>query len=403
MTLRVKQKKYWWVWVLGGLLFAVLCVTGWFLWLYLTQTPKGVETIKEPPAPHITEITSNSLFMGNIYWGRYTNDRSQASELKTAYPFSRLHEFNRESYQNWIAGLECPLVAGVHLTSAQEEATLSFNCSPDYLPEAAKWFNVVTLANNHTDNQGVEGFAETKRHLDEYNIQYFGHYDPRALDDLCGVISLNVVAKYSDGTTQPAQLPVAMCGYHGVFRIPTQESLAVMEKYSQIMPVIAFPHTGAEYQPAPDQIKTDLYRSMIDHGADMVLGDHPHWIQTTEAYKGKLIVYSMGNFMFDQQFNSEVTRSAAIRVLMSATGDSDDLAAWTMLAKACTTYHDTCLQDIEQQSLPKLDFTYRYQVIGTSNVGYLAYPANETQQQEILQRLQWSQTMNGLQPPHAAL
>lgn len=395
-----------WPFVAGIVLLVVAGSIGWWVWSHQQSTPKSSQRDARSQTsvttkPSIAKISSNSLFTGNIYWGRYLNDWSKASNLGTAYPFSRLHEFDRESYQNWIAGLECPLVAGLNLTSAQEEANLSFNCSPNYLPEAAKWFNVVTLANNHTDNQGPEGFTETQKHLSEQKIQYFGHYDPRALDDLCEVISLNVVATYTDGISKPARVPVAMCGYHGVFRIPTEEALAVMEAYSKVMPVIAMPHAGAEYKAEPDEIKTRLYRSMIDHGADVVIGDHPHWIQSTESYEGKLIAYSMGNFIFDQQFNKEVTRSAAIRVVMEAQGG--DLEGWTKLAEQCIDYHDACLAKAKEQGLSKLDFSYRYAAIGSTNQNRLTHPASATEQQEILNRLRWDQTMSHLQPPHGKL
>ena len=142
---------------------------------------------------------------------------------------------------------------------------------------------------------------------------------------------------------------------------------------------------------------------MIDHGADIVIGDHPHWIQSTEAYKGKLIVYSMGNFIFDQQFNKEVTRSATIRLLLGATGKAEDLAAWTALGEKCGSYHDTCLDEAKEKGLTKLDFSYKYDAIGSTNANRLAHPASASEQREILQRLRWDQTMNRLEPPHAKL
>ena len=159
----------------------------------------------------------------------------------------------------------------------------------------------MTLANNHTDNQGVAGFTETQKHLEENSIQYFGHPDPRVLTDICDVIALPAKITYSDGTIKKGELPVAMCGYHGFIRIPPPESIALMKRYASLMPVIAMPHAGKEYVATADELKTELYRSMIDNGADMVIGDHPHWVQNTEAYKGHPIIYSMGNFIFDQQ------------------------------------------------------------------------------------------------------
>jgi poly-gamma-glutamate synthesis protein (capsule biosynthesis protein) len=281
---------------------------------------------------------------------------------------------------------------------------LTFNCSPNYLPEAAKWYTAFTLANNHTDNQGVAGFKETQQHLDQYGIQYFGNYDPTVTDDVCEVISLPVTAQNNDNSQSDEKLPVAMCGFHGVFQIPPASSVAVMAKYSKYMPVIAMPHMGAEYKPAPDQIKTDFYRSLIDGGADMVLGDHPHWIQPSESYKGHLIVYSMGNFMFDQQDTPEVVRSAGIRVVMKTSGDNSDLLGkWLALGAKCGSYKDNCLALAEKQNLQKLDIKYQFGVVGTNDSDKIVKPATPAQQTDILNRLQWQSTVKQLQPPYSSL
>lgn len=407
MTLQVRRCIGSRIWLIVGSVVAFLVLAA-IAWWYIFHPQSEIisnqqQASPEPIAVQPVQAQSRMLFTGNIYWGRYMNNWSQASELKTAYPFSRLNEFNKQDYQAWIGGLECPLVAGVHLTAAQEEANLSFNCSPEYLTEAAKWFDVFTLANNHTDNQGAAGFAETKQQLDTHEIQYFGHYDPRVLDEICEVISIDTVVSYSNETTKVLQLPVALCGYHGVFRIPTKEALAVMEEYSKVMPVIAMPHAGAEYKSEPDQIKTTLYRSMIDHGADAVIGDHPHWIQSTEAYKGKLIVYSMGNFIFDQQFNTEVTRSAVIQLQLTTKGNPENLTAWTKIGAQCRRYHDSCLELIKAEGLTRLDMNFQYGAVGSTNKGRLAHPAPALEQQAILERLRWNMTMSGLQPPYARL
>lgn len=362
----------------------------------------SVQIIKKVIKPQ--GISSNLLFTGNIYWGRYINDWSMASPLKYQYPFSRLNEFDRGKYDAWIAGLECPVVAGISISSALEDQTLQFNCSPNYLPEAAKWFTAVTLANNHTDNQGVDGLNETRQQLDKVGIQYFGHYDPDVIADACEVISLPVTVKNDDGSNTKGKLPVAMCGYHGVFKIPSNESIAEMQKYSKYMPVIAMPHMGSEYKSAPDELKTAVYRSFIDNGADMVVGDHPHWIQTSESYKGHLILYSMGNFIFDQQDTSEVTRSAALNVLLKSESDtSDDLAKWLELGSQCAVFKDDCLKSAQDQNLKKLDINYKFGIVGTNDADKITKPATLDQQTSILQRLNWQSTMNGLQTPYSSL
>ena len=129
------------------------------------------------------------------------------------------------------------------------------------------------------------------------------------------------------------------------------------------MPVFAMPHMGAEYKPVPDQIKTDFYHRLIDAGADVVLGDHPHWIQTTEAYKGKLIVYSMGNFMFDQNWNPELMRSAAIHTRLTIKEGA--LEEWLSFGTECRIYQDDCLEHAKQQNLTRLQPGYEFSAVGT--------------------------------------
>ncbi len=405
MKLSRRGTRLWWV---VGIVALLGVLAAGAVFTYIAIQPQKVSSpsalVNAPKEPKPTAISSNTMYTGNIFWGRYINDWSMKSPLKIAYPFSRLNEFDRDSYDAWITGLECPTVAGFTQTSAQEDTTLSFNCSPDYLPEAAKWFNVTMLSNNHTDNRGVAGFEETKQQLDKNGIQYFGHYDPVVKEDACEVIALPVTVTYDDKSTKHQKLPVAMCGFHGVFKIPPASTIAEMTKYSEVMPVIAMTHMGAEYSATPDALRTTTYRSMIDAGADMVIGDHPHWIQSTEAYKGKLIVYSMGNFMFDQQANKEVTRSAAIRVVMNTTKTpSDQLTKWLAVGESCATFKDDCLGQVQQQNLQKLPFEYRYGAIGTNSANKITKPATPAEQAEILQRLKWTETMNQLQAPHSSL
>ena len=407
MTIEVRNRrgKRRLPWVIG-ILAAVLvvgCVIAWFLWL--RETPDGQQSQQAVPssaAPTPVTLTSNVLFLGNTFWGRYTQEYAEKSSLRFAYPFSRLNELDRDTYDAWISGLECPMKASVHMTAAQQEEHLQFNCSPDFLPEAKKWFTAFSLANNHTDNQGADGFTETQQHLEKSGIQYVGHYDPDELSDVCEVIALPVSVRYSDDSTKKQYLPVALCAYHGVFKIPSQAAVDKIKEYSEVMPVIAMPHMGAEYKPVPDQIKTDFYRSLIDAGADVVIGDHPHWVQSTEAYKGKLIAYSMGNFMFDQNWNPELMRSAAIRTLITAKGES--LKDWLALGEACRAYHDDCLAKAKQQGLTKLAATYQFGVVATqTDRKAVTGLADSGARQQVLDRLRWGQTMGQLQAPYSQL
>ena len=402
MALSVRPSKLWLK--ITGTVVGVILVAAFSLgviWLMGKDAPSP-PVVSEPEPPTPVSASMNNLFFGNVFWGRYTHDWSQESPLKYEFPFDGLNDFDREQYTSWVGGLECPMALGANPTSAQQEATLSFNCRPEYLPEAAKWFTAFTLANNHTDNQGQAGFKETQQHLEENGIQYFGHYDPTLKSEACEVIALPADITYSDGSIKRQSLPVAMCGFHGVFQIPPANTIEEMNKYSPYMPVFAFPHMGAEYVAGPDHIKTTAYRSMIDNGADVVLGDHPHWIQTTESYKGHLIVYSMGNFMFDQQGVPELVRSAAINIKMDV-DDDVALADWVELGETCAAFKDNCLEEAVEQNLQKLNYTYGFDVIGTNNDNKRVRLSTPAELNNILLRLRWHTTIQQLQPPYGGI
>lgn len=387
------------------LLLAVSCLTGYEWWTQ-THTDHARATVTKAPSSATltaTGLTSKMLFMGDVFWSRYIDQYAQASPLKQAWPFSRLNEFDRASYDAWVADMECPVSNQPAISPEVEQATLTFNCSPSYLPEAAKWFTAMTLGNNHSGNEGQIGVDETRANLAKNGIQTFGAPDPSDYDNVCEVLAMPVKVQTSEHTTKSGKLPMAFCGYDGVFKTPNAQSMAVMQRYSKLMPVLAWPHSGTEYQPAPDQIKTSFYHALIDNGADAVIGDHPHWVQTSEAYKGHLIVYSVGNFIFDQLVDNETMRSAPIQMTISLERDtSGQLDKWLSLGDQCTAFHDTCLQRAEEQGLTKLPLQYQFSALGSSQIGKVTHPATADQLAAIKERLDWAQTIKGLAPPYSA-
>ncbi len=402
--------------VLGGIVWVIIaivaiavvtCVILVSVFGTNVKTIKGEENTEQvaPPEPEITGAEMRVLFAGTTFWGRRTNTDARASELGVKYPFSQLDTLDRKNYDAWIAGLECPVTQkenNAHNTY-EEEKIFKFNCDPDYLPEAAKYFTAFLLGNNHAGNQGKAGLAETRQLLDKNGIQYFGTPkrtasdtgDPEYNNDEgnisnCGIIILPVRISLDNGSEDKYQIPFGFCSAHGVYGVPGEDYLQNMKTYSQYVPTIAMPHMGAEYKTSHDTIRQNLYRKMIDYGVESVIGDHPHWLQDSEAYNNKLIVYSMGNFMFDQTFNAEVVRSAAIEANAVINIENAKLDDWNALGEACLKDKATCFEKIIAAGLPKLSITWTYDYHGTTSAGNritrLA-PANE--QTAIGQRLNW--------------
>lgn len=342
-----------------------------------------------PPAPAPEKATAHLLLLGDTFWGRFVEEEARASGLGAAHPFSRLDELHRDRYDAWIANLECPVVPGLDVPAAEQDRLLSFNCEPDFLDEAAAWFTAFSLANNHTDNQGRDGLERTREVLAEHGIQHFGDADPRQLDHVCNVVAVPVRVALDDGSRTRGRLPLALCGFDGVFRVPSEKAVARLEAYAELLPTIAMPHNGLEYTSTPDSIKVAFARSLVDHGADLVVGSHPHWVQPAEVYRGRLIAYSLGNFMFDQQYDAEVTRSAALEVGLAT--EDRNLARWLELGVLCERRHGDCLDEIRQADLPRPALDYSYDVVGTTNAGGPTRAATSAQTRAIKDRLDWAE------------
>lgn len=354
-----------------------------------------IDEIVPKPDPVVVGGESRILMAGTTFWGRRTNKLARVSELGVEYPFSQLATLEREKYDVWVAGLECPITNNGH-TDYDEYTLYKFNCDPDYLSEAAKWFDVFGLGNNHTDNRGEAGFLETKQNLDEVGIQYFGSYGYTDGVNNCSVLALPIRVLFDDGVEEERKMPMAFCSAMGVFGIPTEAVFTNIAKYAEVLPTIVMPHMGVEYQPNADNLRTKLYRKMIDYGADMVIADHPHWVQNSEAYMGKLIVYSMGNFMFDQNTSVEVARSAAIDATASF-GGSVDFDAWEKLGEDCVSAPETCYNKLVEAGLPKTEVDWSFDYVATTSAGSLIPRlASEAERAAIGERLDWVQTMKGL-------
>lgn len=164
-------------------------------------------------------------------------------------------------------------------------------------------FDIVSTANNHAWDYGKRGLRETIENLDRVGIAHVGTnadaqspMGPVVIERKGHKVAfLAATAIFNDG---PANLPeprkyVAPANSH-VIRATIA---AVRDKVDW---VVASIHIGSEYSDEPVQIYRQLMTSVVDSGADVVLGHHTHTPQRIEFHKGKPIVYSMGNFVFHQ-------------------------------------------------------------------------------------------------------
>ncbi|MCL5784178.1 MAG: CapA family protein [Patescibacteria group bacterium] len=231
---------------------------------------------------------------GDIIPARSVNFQETARQ-SFIWPYEKTAQFLKNS-DITFANLESPLIANCPVT--QEGMIFCGDLKNiDGLKFAG--VNVVSLANNHAGNHGLEGINNTINVLKNAGILVTGVNGP-VFKDVRGI-------------------KFAFLGYNNIgapeqglsWAYPDQIQAEIKSAKSQADVVVVTFHWGTEYKSQPDPKQIELGHLAIDAGADLVIGNHPHWIQPIEIYHDKLITYAHGNFVFDQMW-SQKTREGVV-------------------------------------------------------------------------------------------
>lgn len=165
----------------------------------------------------------------------------------------------------------------------REDKTFAFKAPASYASILTGGsVEAVNTANNHSHDYGEQSFNDTLAALDDAGIVHFG-YDETAVMDVKGIkVGLVGIYELYDHLEREQQL---------------KDNIAKVKADGAQLIVVIF-HWGNETETIPDSNQTTLGRIAIDEGADLVCGHHPHVLQGIETYKGRNIVYSLGNFCF---------------------------------------------------------------------------------------------------------
>jgi poly-gamma-glutamate synthesis protein (capsule biosynthesis protein) len=169
-------------------------------------------------------------------------------------------------------------------------------------PLSVAGFDAVTLANNHAADLGVEGLRQTPRLLQELGIRSFGAaalpsvpiVESVDVDGVrIGVVAVTTNTNFEMPEHAPA-VPMVLT-HHLEERVgPLLE--AANPKHDLMIVLL---HWGVEYSRYPEIVQRQAARALVDHGADLVIGHHPHVLQEIELHHGGVIAYSLGNFLFE--------------------------------------------------------------------------------------------------------
>ena len=251
-----------------------------------SQEVKKEEPVEEEQVEVVEpEVVKQSLtlsFIGDVTLGNYAGqgysgsfDAEYENRGKNANYFFKNVKSIFEKDDLTIANLEGPLTTA----DPHPDKTFAFKGKPEYVNILTSGnIDVVTLANNHSADRYEKGMKDTKKVLDENNIGHFG-YDENYIAEVNGV-------------------KIGFLGYAfpQSFSDNMKKAIQSLDKNTDI--IVVYYHWGIERDYAPMASQRKIAKSTIDAGADLVIGSHPHVLQGIETYKGKNIVYSLGNFCF---------------------------------------------------------------------------------------------------------
>ena len=284
--------------------FRTLFVITLGLFLFL-----AIEKTEDPPIEKITEVvveeeTYTLLFGGDMMLDRGVKYMVEKHGENYHFPFLNIQE-TLISADLLFANLESMIsdkgydVGGLY----------SFRADPEAMEGLVfAGFDIVTLANNHTFDYTREAFEDTMKRLEEAGIAYTGAGFNEEEAHSPTILLLEDGTKigflgYTEFLYPHAFATEDRSGVT-VFNEENMERDIVKAKEEVDLLVVTF-HYGDEYKEKAHPRQETWSRSAVDHGADLVIGHHPHVTQQIEEYNGKYIAYSLGNFIFDQYFSEE--------------------------------------------------------------------------------------------------
>jgi len=289
-------------WLRMGFL-AAMAVGGWCVLSPLSPpqgaAPPQTTSANNPAAPSATERREYTLlFTGDVMLSRAVGSRMEAQK-DWSLPFRLIADTLRSADLRYC-NLECPVSDRGH----NLHHLYSFRADPRVIEGLkAAGFNVVSQANNHSCDWGPEALLDSVERLRAAGVQPVG-------------AGQNILAAHYPVLVHVGGLRIAFLAYvnidpkeaaagvdrPGVAWLDPAQALADIRFARPLADlVIVGPHWGVEYALQPTRDQVELAHQMIDAGADLIVGSHPHVMQPLEKYHDHWIAYSLGNFIFDQQ------------------------------------------------------------------------------------------------------
>ncbi|MFA7087882.1 MAG: CapA family protein [Patescibacteria group bacterium] len=253
--------------------------------------------------PAIEKKPTEFIFGGDVMLSRQVNSRMTKYQ-NYSWPFAKIKDFLRTADLT-IINLESPFaVASDYFVPT---GSFSFKADPKAISGLLEsGIDIVSLANNHTLNQGKKGLTDTFEILNENNIKYIGAGNNDNEAHLGEIVEINGNKFGFLAYAYPDDYSIANEKSAGIAGMEIEKMREDVQRISEEGAIaIVIIHAGIEYVTEPNGQQINFAHAAIDAGAEAVIGHHPHWPQTFEFYQNKPIIYSLGNLIFDQMWSEE--------------------------------------------------------------------------------------------------
>lgn len=240
------------------------------------------------------------LVVGDMMLGRNVGGLIEKYPQSPIYPFAEISSVFQDN-DVVLGNLEGPITDKGR--EVNTDTCILFKFATSTAADLSKaGMDIVSLANNHTYNQGEAGFIDTQNFLEEANVASFGS---QVEENDESVVVMQVKNR-----------KIAFIGVNTVGRTVDMENInnLILQAKQNADLVIMYIHWGNEYEEKESGVQKKLAYLLIDAGVDVILGSHPHVMQPLEIYKNKPIFYSLGNFVFDQYFSQETQQGLMVKI-----------------------------------------------------------------------------------------
>jgi len=275
-----------------------------------TRQPQVLGVATEAAAVPLQQKTTTLVAVGDIMLSRNV-EQKMTSKNDWLYPFRALQKITSAA-DITFGNLESPIIAGPIVVTGQ----MTFRADPKaVLGLNFGGFDVLSLANNHMKNKSDAGISATIQTLDKAGVKHAGAGTNDVAARQPAIIAKNGIRfgflAYLDSSFSPKtyEATPTRSGSPFMSQAVLKDDINKLKGKADV--IIVSMHAGTEYAAKPNQKQKDFARLAIDLGAKLVIGHHPHVIEPVEKYHGGYILYSLGNFVFDQMW-SQPTRDSVI-------------------------------------------------------------------------------------------